>query len=166
MSHGRASRGFTLLELIATVAILGVAGAIALPLMATAADGYSSATRARSATENASFALGTISRLLREVPAGDAGVAIASLDASGFALADGRSVRLEGSTLLLVDAQGVESPLCRHVSAFEVRGIASDGVTAAGVESGLIQRFEIRLTVRGLTLSAVAFPRSLTIGGE
>lgn len=164
MTRFRAHRGFTLLELIVTVAILGVAGAVALPLMATAADGYAGATRARLATENASFALGTITRLLREVPAGESGLAIASLGSDSFVLSDGRSVRLEGTALVLTNANGLESPLCRSVSAFEIRGIAADGVTDAGGDLASIQRFEIRITVRGLTLAAVAFPRSLTIG--
>lgn len=157
--------GFTLLELVVTVAIIGVAGAVSLPLLATAADGYAVSTRVRTSVDQATFALGTVGRLLREVPASGGELSLQAFEASSFQLGDGRGVRLEARTLLLTDAEGATAPLCREVDAFVLRAIAADGATEVTDEPASAQRFEISITVSGMTLTTAAFPRSLTIGG-
>jgi prepilin-type N-terminal cleavage/methylation domain-containing protein len=154
--------GLTLLELIASITIMSVIAVAVFPVIASAADGYASATRTRERTERVAFALDRCVRLLREAtgsdPAGALDLASAAPDRVVFA--DGRGLGLSGTTLVYLEAGQPDAPLCRDVSAFEITYLASDGVTDTIGAPETTQRFNVSITADGLTLAGSAFART------
>ncbi|MFI4896545.1 MAG: type II secretion system protein [Phycisphaerales bacterium JB059] len=159
-AHARS--GLTLIELIAAITIMSVISVAGFPVIASAADGYASATRTRERTERIAFALDRCVRLLREAtgsdPAGALDLASAAPDRVVFA--DGRGLGLSGTTLVYLEAGKADAPLCRDVTAFEITYLGSDGVTSTIGAPETTQRFNVSITADGLTLTGAAFART------
>ncbi len=158
----RFARGLTLLELVASILIMSVISASVFPVIASAADAYASATRARKDTERIAFALERCIRLLREAegttPVGGLDITTAQTDRIVFA--DGRGLSLSGTDLYYLESGQPDSPLCRDVTLFRIDYISDDGIKDAIGDPTTTQRFNITLTTGGMTLTGSAFARA------
>ncbi len=165
MNHVRSiparRRAATLVELIVSITVLAIVSGISLPVILGATDAYAGAAETRRACERGAYALERSIRLLRDAPEGaTAGtVGVSSLTASEIVFIDGRGLRLTGTTLLLLDAGGVQSVLCENVDEFSIACLADDGITSTATTPTTTQRFHLALTVRTFALKAAVFPR-------
>lgn len=151
------SRGFSLIELVASLVIVSVISAVLAPVLNSAADALVTARELRRASDDAGFAMATVTRLLREIPPGESvNLELSSADATSIVFGDGRGVRLSDATLEMVTPTG-SAPFARAVTAFEIVYLADDGRTPSAPEEA--QRFHVTMTVGGMTLSGVVFPR-------
>ncbi len=160
----RARRGFTLVEMLATLVVVGTVAAVASPIIVGATQAYAKSASQRRAVEQVSGALDRLSRILREAPtkAAPAGATdFSSASASGFALSSGLNVALSGTTLMLGTTAVKESPLCQGVTAFQITYLDSAG-TAVSVASGTdaVRRVIIRLAAQGVDLSTTVWLRA------
>lgn len=155
--HRRSNRGFSLVELVASLVVISVVAAVLAPVLNSAADTIVTTRDLRRASDDAGFAMATAIRLLREVPPGEGvNLGLASADDTSIVFSDGRGLRLNADTLELVTPAGA-APVARDVSSFEIRYLGPDGHAPAAPADA--QRLHITMTVRGMTLSGVAFPR-------
>ncbi len=161
-------RGMTLVEVVASIAILGVIGAVMLPLFHAAADGYAASREARRAIDDASFAMDRVLRLLRDVPGNsiEGTVELESVSSDQVLFADGRGVRFAESALWLLSPGHAPAPILQEVSDANFVAIADDGVTATYADPAATQRFEVRFTCAGLRLHGLATVRVRSITPE
>ena len=160
MGGRRAHRGFTLIELIASMVIMAaLAGASASVLM-RAGDAFGDATDRRAMVSSASMAMDRVLHQIRVTPS------LAAVSGTGFECSSGLVVGLAGSTLELRDGLGA-SPLCEGVATFGIVYYDADGaaVNAADADAaGRVFRAEVRLVVeRGnerFETRGVATPRA------
>lgn len=159
-------RAMTLLEVLASIVVLGVIGAATLPVMSGAAESYASARDAREAVDDAAFAMDRIVRLLREAPGDPRTGTLFILDAGSdrIEFADGRGFTLTGETLELLSTDE-PMPLCRGVQSLEISYLGADGVSDVSATPQSTHRFRVRLRVEGLWLESIAFARVHTMGG-
>jgi prepilin-type N-terminal cleavage/methylation domain-containing protein len=176
--HDNSRRGFTLIEMIATIAVLGAISAAASSVILAAADGYLDAsTRAQLHTES-SIALDRIVREMRNVQI-DGGAASLAADLENVA-ADGlewngtHSLDLNGTTLEFDDGGGAV-PLLEDVDAFIVEAFDEDNdpmvsplLTGAACDPIRRLRFTITLDRFGTTetLRTKVFLRCTMEGAE
>jgi len=150
--------GFTLLELVATMLVLSIISVVLAPVITSATDSYAGARHLREVSDDTAFAMAAIVRVWREAPPGSAErLAIVTADAQSVEFRDGTGLRISGSVLERVEADG-SFPIVRGVDQLRFEYIGEDGRTPA-TEPARAQRIHITLTVRGFTMSAVAFPR-------
>jgi prepilin-type N-terminal cleavage/methylation domain-containing protein len=163
MSHSSrdARRAFTLVEMVATVTILGIIGAAVLPVIESAGALYAESARAGRTVERASFAADRISRLLREIPINETadGLAITAIEPERLALASGDGLSLDNGQLLITIG-GRSATLCADVDAFELMGLGADGVTPTEGTPAATRIIQVRLVVNGLEMRTETFLRS------
>jgi len=163
--------GFTLIETIAVILIVGLLAGVVGPLMVGAAGAYAGARDGRAAIENASFAMDRIVRVLREAPEGatEGTAAFAKALPGVFGFTDGSFVSKSGTDVVMVEPGGATShPLARDVTAFELTYLRDDGLeldTGAGDDVSDIRRVEIRLVAGGQELRTGVFLRVGMGGG-
>jgi prepilin-type N-terminal cleavage/methylation domain-containing protein len=150
--HGRV-RGFTLVESIATMAVLGVVFAASSRLLYAAFDGYSAgAVRAGMAAELSS-AIDRVTNELRDIQAGsgEGGADIASVTASSITWETNSSLSLTGTSLVLTEAGGTPRILLGEVSGFVVQtydaGGSLLGASLSGAACQSIQRVMVTISV-------------------
>lgn len=154
-------RGFTLIEALMVVTILGIIAAGTLPIMQGVATNAAASDRTRRTCEAGAYAMDRIARLLRDAPAGTTtgtlAVTSAAPDTIGFA--DNRGLFIKGDQLWFRDQSGSEDVLITNVEAFEITYLAADGVTDTSATPQTTQRFVVRLVTGGLELRIAVFPR-------
>lgn len=156
------ARAMTLIEVVASIAVLGVIAAIIMPVIAGATDAYVQAAHTRRIAESAGYALERTVRLLRDTPpaaADPATLGLAAASSSSVRFADGRGIELSGTTLNLRAADGTTSPLCRNVQTFTLDYLAANGTTSTLATPAQTHCFNITLRVEEFELRAAAFPR-------
>ena len=153
--------GFSLVEVVMTITVLAVVAGVTFPVMNAAGDVYSAASDARDASDSCAFAIDRVVRLVRECPSGESAgeVGIATASAGEIAFTDGRSVRLDGDTLVYEDGEGLSSPLCRGVEAFELTYLGDDGETDTSSSAEQTRRVGVMLRASGFELRSAAFIR-------
>jgi len=125
---------FTLIELLATIVVLGLSTAAVLPVVSSISDASRRATTAARTTHEVSIALERAADILRE--SGDptvAGSMLSILSSTEFRLASGAGVGLTGTTLNERTAAGAIKPLARDITRFEVRYLRDDGSTTTPI---------------------------------
>lgn len=142
----RARLGFSLVELIAVMTVVGTIAGVAAPLMVGASDNFAIATRQRAAADRLDYALVRASRLLRAAPGAIGGGAnIATAGESRIVFADGARLELLGSTLWIAPAGEAAAPLCQSVSVFQLTYLGADGETDTRADPGATRRIRMRL---------------------
>ncbi len=160
----RSRRGipaFTLVEMVATVTILGIIGAAVLPVVESAGSLYAESARAGRTVERVTFAADRVCRVLREIPLSEAadGLAIAEIRPEGLTMEGGDGLWLEdGQLMITIDARS--ATLCADVDAFELAALGADGVTRTDDAPGDTRIIQVRLVVDGLEARTEVFMRS------
>lgn len=160
-SSRQSSRAFTLIEMIATVTILGIMGAAVLPIVESAGLLYAESARAARSVERASFAIDRVCRFLRETPLNDSAdaLAIATIAPEQISLESGDGLAFErGQLLITVD--GRTATLCADVDAFELAAMGADGVTRTEGTPDQTRTIQVRLVVDGMEARTEVFLRS------
>lgn len=164
----------TLIELIASITIIAIAGAAVLPVMESAASGYADAVATRTAAERAAYAIERATLLLREAPAADepGDVGIATAEPDRITLSNGSALTFENGALSLT-MNGVTAELCAGVAEFELTYTGADGLTDTAATPEATRRIGISIAVSGvgasesiLRLRTVVFPRACLGGGS
>ena len=158
-------RAFTLIELIASMVIIGVIASVAVPLISAASDSYVTSSNNRDEVERVAHAMGRALRLLRAAPATGPGSGqpdITTAATSDIEFADGSELELIGTTLWLTPAGASAAPLCAGVTAFELEYIGEDGMTSTILTPENTQRIVIRIATSGQELRCAAFLRIAT----
>ncbi len=157
----RSQRGFTLIEALVTTTVLGILGAVTLPLISASTEMYAASSRAARVVDDLSFALDRVVNVLREAPPGgsEGTIGVTSSSSTMIEFTDGTGVRLDGSELVMLFSGGAEGVVATGVDSFELRPIAADGTSAAGA-AGTTHRFEVGLVIDGLELRSIAFCRA------
>lgn len=158
-------RAFTLVELIASMVVVGLIAASAAPLIGTASDNFVKSSENREASERLSHAMNRIVRLLRAAPSTAPGSGLPDITvatASNIEFADGSELQLLGSTLWLTPAGGAASQLCSNVTMFEISYFGEDSDTDTMGTPTSTQRFQITLASGGQELRSAAFIRIAT----
>ena len=154
-------RGFTLMESLMVVTILGIIAAGTLPIMQGVATNAAASDRTRRTCEAGAYAMDRIARLLRDAPAGTTtgtlALTSAAPDTIGFA--DSRGLFIKGTELWFRNASGDEDMLIANVEVFEITYLAADGVTDTSATPQTTQRFIVRLVTGGFELRIAVFPR-------
>ena len=154
-----AARGFTLLELMATMLVVSIIIVVVMPVITTAVSRYGEAAAVRRTTERVSYATDRVVRLLREIPIDANGRAdIDSLTGTGVTLNDASGVRLSSGALLLAEPGGDENTLCDDITTFEIQGYAADGVTTTN-DLSEIWSIRVRIVSDEVELRTLAFLR-------
>lgn len=161
MSVFHRQRGFTLVELIVSIVVLGILAGIGGPLVLGAGDSYAKASQMREAADDISFGMERCIRLLRETPmgaiSGEAGIVRAEPGAVEFN--DGSGLELASGTLELLLIDGTRAPLVRNVDSFTIEYIGADGVTDTSGFPSQTKRYVITLAAGGIELRSAAFFR-------
>lgn len=154
----RARRAFSLLELVLSMVVVSVIAGVITPIMMSATDAYAASNQARQATDDATFAVNTLVRMIREAPAGeDTPLGIASASDEHIIFSNDHGFRLNADTLERVTPDLV-APLVRDVESFSIEYLAADGRTTA-LTPDQAHRVHFTLQIRGVTVTAAAFPR-------
>lgn len=165
MQRHTKQRAFTLIELIASMMVVGVVAAVSAPLIAAASDAYVTSADNRDNVERISHAMDRAVRLVRDAPPTASGsglpdITVAATDNIEFA--DGSELQLVGSTLMLTPAGGVAAPLCIGVTTFELAYIGEDGLWNTILTPQNTQRIGIRIVANGQELQSAVFLRIAT----
>lgn len=156
-----ARRGLTLVEMIATVTVLGIVGATVLPVIEASGAHYAESASLRRSSDRVAFAVDRVSRVLREIPASEdgSGLAIETIREDEIALSNGTSIRLDGGQLLL-EMDGRIGAVCDGVSEFVVVATGADGVTSTVESPQETRRIEFGIVADGLSVRSAVFPRA------
>lgn len=170
-------RGFTLIELIATIVVLAVLGSITSLLVLNAVDGYSGAATLAQLHGEASIALDRAVRELRKIELDSVatGVApnISSVTPTSIAWEPNSSLSLSGAQLMFVDNGATAAVLLDDVSALSIttydESNASLPASLAGDQCDPIRRIALDVTLQrhgvSETLRTKVFIRSTLSGG-
>lgn len=160
-------RGFTLLEVLAAVLVMGVIGAVVLPVVTTASESYTVTREVRNSTERVAFALDRVSRIVRQAPIGadDTGLGVQSASASSLEFTDGTGFRVEAGDLVMLVPGEDAALLCPDVDSIEITYLAADGQTNTLVTPTETHRVVVSVVVDQLRMSVIAHPR-VWIGQE
>lgn len=175
----RAGRGFTMIEAIATIAILSVIGSVASYILFSAVDSFADASMASQLQSEASITLDRIVRTVRDIERDENAGGIAPhihsipaadeihwLDSNG----DTWSLQLSGGDLMFEEKGAAAALLQKDVTAFTMRPCDESNVQIAlplpanDPDIDDIRRIEVELTLQregvSITLRSKAFIRS------
>lgn len=176
----RRIRGFTLIEAIASIVVLGVLGIVASNLLATASGSYQNAAVRSELHKEASMTVDRITRILRSIPpdtsSDDPAPSINEFasDAIFWLTPDGAaSIEWTGSDIMITSAGEGAVLLQNDVSQFSLRAFDESNVALPGLMSGpachAIRRIEVTLEVErhGVDdmLRSRVFIRAMADGG-
>jgi prepilin-type N-terminal cleavage/methylation domain-containing protein len=168
--------GFTLVESVTTIVILGVLGSAASFLIVNAADNYSEAAMVAQLHDEASAALDRIIRELRNIEYDDAATGdapnIDSVTATSITWNTDWSLSLSGDQILFTENGGTAAPLLDDVSALAIQTYDESntalGASLSGASCDPIRRIQVSLTVtrsgQSTSLRTRVFIRSLMSG--
>lgn len=129
-------RAFTLIELLATIVVLGISVAAALPVLSAISDGARRATVLARHHHDTSVAMERIAEILHE--SGNPNIAstmLTVLSPTEFRVASGRGVRLSKTTLIERDASGRSKTLADDITRVQFRYLRDDGALTTGTSA-------------------------------
>lgn len=177
--HASSQRGFTLVELISSIAVLGVLAVVSSRLVFAAGDQYVSAVTQAEVSGSLSAAMEFATTQARSIPvrasSSPSAPAITSITPNSIAWTDGngvsRSLSLVSSQLQYAESTST-SVLATSVTGFGVRAFDSTNTALAATLSGsavdAVRRVEFTITAsrQGVsdTLRSKVFIRSMGVG--
>lgn len=161
MSVNHRQCGFTMVELIVSIIVLGILAAIGGPLVLGVGESYARASKIREAADDVAFGMERCIRLLRETPMGvtNGEPDIIRAEAGAVEFNDGSGLELAGTTLELLLADGTRAPLVRDVDTFIIQYIGADGVTDTSGLPSQTRRYVLTLGAGGIELRSAVFFR-------
>lgn len=143
LSHGRRIVGFTLLELVITITVIGVLAGIAAPLLLGGFTLFSNTTPVLNRLDKLRYATERMARELREVQnnAGTYAITMAAptVTSLSFTKSNGNVVTFNGGAppLLTMTETGVGGPftLTNEVTSVSFAGFQVDGTTATNSQT-------------------------------
>ena len=123
-------RAYTIIEMIAVIVVIGTISSVVGSIVQASVTSYADASSQREAQESQSFALERMVRALREAAplVGTVGTpGLVTADGDRCVFEDGTAFGLSGTDLLLTPPGGVQGPLARNITAFELRYIGDAG---------------------------------------
>lgn len=169
-------RGFTLVELVASMVIIATVGTLGATIIYTAMNGFFQAsTRAQLQCELAT-ALDRIAQELHDIPndssASSLAPDIASVSASSISWNTGYALTLSGTNLMFSDNGASSALLLPNVSAFTIQTYDESntalGASLSGTGCDAIRRIQITITMTqsniSETLRTKIFVRSMMSG--
>jgi prepilin-type N-terminal cleavage/methylation domain-containing protein len=151
MRTGRTRRGFTLVEAIAAVTVLGTLGSVASAVIFSAVQSYRDACVVAQLHEEGSSAMEVVARQLRVIPqALSGGPDISAVTPSSIVFGTS-SLTLSGTDLVWVNAGGGPVTLLSGVSAFVIECFDGSNVAMAGTLTGSecagVRRISVTITL-------------------
>ena len=148
-------RGFTLVETIAAIVVIGTTGAVSSGLIYSAVNSYRSATTTAQLHSDCSAALDRLSKALWSIPRDTSASVVApqisSVTPTSIAWGGNSTLQLQGNNLNLMEAGGAENPILQHVSAFTLtcfdQNNAALPASMSGAATQAIRRIELSVTV-------------------
>jgi prepilin-type N-terminal cleavage/methylation domain-containing protein len=168
-------RGFTLVEAVATIVVLGALGTAASSILLSATDSYLDAATAAQLHSEASIAMDRAVREVRKIALDSSATSIApdidSVTASSITWDTTSSLSLSGTNLMLAVSGGAAAVLQSDVTAFTVQTYNESntalGTSLSGSGCDPIRRVSLTITVsRGgvtHTVRSKVFVRSTMI---
>jgi hypothetical protein len=166
-------RAFTLVELVATMTVLGAMGSVVSVVLTSAIDGYTRASTAAQLNGELSIAMDRIDQLLRYIPYnGVSGPDIVSVTASSISWQANWSLTLVGGEVLLSENGGSAAVLLSDVTSLSVQAYDENNIALAANLSGSacdpIRRIAITIAMQrnGVadTLKTRVFLRAMATG--
>lgn len=142
--------GFTLVEAIATIVVLGVLGSIAASILFTVSEGYLKASATAQMHNEASSAMERMVRELRNIPSTSAGVSIDAVQASSITWSGTSGFSRSGSQLRFSHA-GANYVLANNCTAFQIQTFDHNG-NALPAAMNAAQAEHVRRIVLTITL--------------
>ncbi len=151
--------GFTLVEAVATIAIIAALGSVSSTLVLTAIDGYTRSATAAQLHSEASIALDRIDRLLRNIAADGGSPEISSVTATSITWETNSTLSLSNGNIVFIDEGGPQRVLLGDVASFQIRAFdesnSAMAVTLNGAACEDIRRIAVAVTLErsGVTQS-------------
>ncbi|MFN0011171.1 MAG: type II secretion system protein J [Phycisphaerales bacterium] len=170
-------RAFTLIEMIATIVIMGTMGSIASGVIYQASRTYTEAALSAQLHAELSAGLDRIDRALREItlksPYASSAPNITSLSASSITFNGTSVLAVSGGQATLSESGGPTGVLLQSVSAFAIQAFdesnAAMAATLSGTACDAVRRLSVSITLTrdgvSQTLRTKVFLRSLLKGG-
>lgn len=173
MKHHNAMRGFTLIETISVMVIVGTISAVLSTVLYAATDAYTSAESGRCSMDGASLALETLSREIRRQPAPpDSSLASGLISSADSSLEFESGLRIEqsGAALLLTKPDRPPATLLEPIDSVAFRLFADGAPDAASLgpedEPGTARVIEISIETGSGQLTTRLFLRSSLRAGS
>ena len=157
--------GFTLIEVIATILVLGIISAVMLPLLQATTQTYATAAEQRSSAADLDNAVARIVSIIRSI---QNSATLAEASAAAFELADGTRVEFNGDALFLTTPDHPSALLCPAIDAFDLEWLGADGTPLdfdAGDNVAEVRLVNIAVRSGAVVISTAAGPR-LAWGGD
>jgi len=159
--------GFTLLELLASVVIMGVIGAVVFPVISASSEAYTTTREIRNRTESVAHALDRMVRVVRQAPIGasDTGIGVTTATPIALEFSDGTGFELNSGAIKMLVPGEANAMLCTNIDALSIQYLAEDGMTSTVSTPSVSHRIVVTITSGDLRMSAIGHPR-VWIGQE
>lgn len=164
--HHRLTPGFTLVECVCAIIVIGVTSAVVFPVINSATTGYANATRAREVSDDVSYAMDRALLLLRDTPVATStgNAQLSTLTSTSVTFTDARSLALVSGKLQMTTASGATAPLLSNVESFTLAAFGQNGVTSTLASPAGTWMYTVRIKASGFELRGAAFVRARSLG--